>query len=272
MEKQDYSRFSSLSISNDLPITFVNFDHNIDNYFQKLQISTLEELFNAYDNGVFNNQRIKFNRELKGQIEILMSYYIGTPLIFDDYLEAIINISSVNSINAWFTDSSHRQSMRRLGITEEEFYMLYYYCSKKNEQILSSHNGKVNVMDIIRGFANENEYKMMLPGTLNEQDLKVIQNIKFKADFLETYLANEKKVEAELKQVNDTEGGFVQMAGEEVKSNKQRPISKMMQRKIIRNLESQIKYLLKERENLDTQIELLQNQLENIKTTGGIKK
>ena len=83
MEKKDYSKFSKVVIKENLPITFISDEYNKSIYdiFDKLNIRTLEDLFVAYDNGFFNDNRKRFYTEIKGQIELLMSYYMKTPLV-----------------------------------------------------------------------------------------------------------------------------------------------------------------------------------------------
>lgn len=254
MEKQDYSKFRSISISSDLPITFVGFTFaNIDDYFQNLGINTLEELFVAYDNGVFNDRRKKFNAEVKGQTEILMSYYMGTPLIADEFLETKINIRDNDSINAWLEDRKNTQALFRLGITDEERMLLYQYCINKKEYILADENSNARIMEIIKEFATDKEYQSgIMANTSNKNYLKVIQNIKFKADFFEKYLENKRYLEA----------GLISQPSNNT----------IVDRTVVQSLETQMKFLLKARSNIDTQIELLQSQLANVKNAGGIRK
>lgn len=254
MEKQDYSKFRSISISSDLPITFVGFTFaNIDDYFQNLGINTLEELFVAYDNGVFNDRRKKFNAEVKGQTEILMSYYMGTPLIADEFLETKINIRDNDSINAWIEDRENTQALFRLGITDEERMLLYQYCINKKEYILAEENSNARIMEIIKEFATDKEYQSgIMVNTSNKNYLKVIQNIKFKADFFEKYLENKRYLEA----------GLISQPSNNT----------IVDRTVVQSLETQMKFLLKAKSNIDTQIELLQSQLANVKNAGGIRK
>lgn len=248
MEKQDYSKFRTVSISNDVPIIFVG----MDDYFQNLGINTLEELFIAYDNGVFNDRRKKFNTEIKGQTEILMSYYMETPLIADDFLETGINISDNDTINAWLVDRENTQALYRLGITYKECALLYQYCINRKEHILADKNKNAEIMEIIKEFANDKEYQSsIMANTSDNVYLKVIQNIKFKSNFFEKYLERKKHLEAGL------------LA---------HPSNNVIDRTMVQSLEAQMKFLLKARSNIDTQIGLLQTQLANVKNAGGIRK
>ena len=87
MEKVDYSKYREVMIADGLPMTFVGDYHNdISSVFEKHNIKTLEDLFVAYENGVFNDKRRKYYAEIKGQTELLLSYYTNAPLVADDAL------------------------------------------------------------------------------------------------------------------------------------------------------------------------------------------
>lgn len=254
MEKQDYSKFKSMSISSDLPIAFVGYiNANIDDFFKNLGINTLEDLFIAYDNGIFNDKRKKFNMEVKGQTEILMSYYLGTPLIGDHFLEMTINIKDNDNINSWVGNRKNRQALLRLGLTDEECSLLYEYCINKKKYILADENHNARIMEIVKEFASDEEYQsVIIANTSNKKRLKVIQNIKFKADFFEKYLENKRYLEDGL-------------------TNQVTP-NTIIDRTVLQSLEVQMEFLLKAKSNIDVQIELLQSQLITVKNAGGIRK
>ena len=46
----------------------------------------------------------------------------------------------------------------------------------------------------------------------------------------------------------------------------------MIDSETIRNLQEQMQFLLRARDNLDAQIALVQNQLSNVKNAGGIRR
>lgn len=255
MEKHDYSKFKSVSIRSDLPITFVGDNYrdidDIYEFFKHLGINTLEELFVAYDNGLFNDRRKKYNAEVKGQTELLMSYYMGTPLIAEDVLEEWVNIGTVKNIESWlFDDKRIKKLLTRLGITREERWILHSFLITKKDFVIATRNHNTQIIDIIESFATDKEYQFgIVSDTFGKMYSKIIQNIKFKADFFKKYLESKKDIEM---------GLIIQPT--------------YVDRELVQKLEEQMKYLLRARNNLDAQIDLLQGQLTNIKNARGIRK
>ncbi len=255
MEKHDYSKFKSVSIRSDLPITFVGDNYrdidDIYEFFKHLGINTLEELFVAYDNGLFNDRRKKYNAEVKGQTELLMSYYMGTPLIAEDILEEWVNIGTIKDIESWvFDDKRIVESLTRLGITKEERRILHSFIYIKRDFIIASRNRNTQIIDIIESFAADKEYQSgIVSDAFGKMYSKIIQNIKFKTDFFKKYLKSKK----------DIEMGLIKQPT-------------YVDRELVQKLEEQMKYLLRARNNLDAQIELLQSQLSNIRKSREIRK
>ncbi len=251
MEKKDYSQFREVSIIDGLPIFLVgdvaNMRNDLFERLDKLGIKTLEDLFNAYDNGYFNDKRKKYNIEMKGQTELLMSYYMGTPLIADDILEERVNLNSLHDINEWYENDKLRNALLRVGISHEECRLLYKYCIDKHDKVLADENGMARILEIMSTFAKDKEYQGSMATTAySTEHIKSIQNIRFKANFFEKYL----------------EYGLTGRLSTNI----------IIDRNVVQNLEAQMKFLLRARGNIDSQIELLQTQLSNVKSTGGMRK
>lgn len=257
MGKKDYSKFREITIREDLPIKFISGEYNKDIYdvFEKINIKTLKDLFTAYDNGYFNDKRKRFNIEIKGQIELLMAYYMNTPLIASGVLNKRVNMQSHDTINELYENYEFRNELKRVGISKAEFIMLYQYCMNRQGHISTYEDGTLSIMHIIQKFIDDKEYQSGITATTpsyNQSDILVIQNLKFKAELYERYLGYEKQLEqygTGYKNVN----GAVDFG-------------------VIQELEKQMKFLLKARNNLDAQIEWLQSQLTNVRNAGGIRK
>jgi hypothetical protein len=259
MEKRDYSKFRDLLIDRDLPISFVNSPTDslpYEEYFKKLNIRTLEDLFNAYDNGVFNDRRKKHNIEVKGQTELLMSYYIGTPLIGDVILDKTIHIDTKLLNNMYNSrEDDIWTKLARIGFSGQEIYFIYSYIHS-NREFLVTENGTQKVFEIIKRFANDKPFQAKIISEESKRfadfDVKSMQNFVFKTKFLEQYMENKK----------------LQATGFPFKN-----VSKegLADRTTIQALESQMEFLLNEKETIDKQIEVVQNQLNNIKKAGGMR-
>ena len=257
MEKKDYSQFREVSIIDGLPIFLVgdvaNMRNDLFERLDKLGIKTLEDLFNAYDNGYFNDKRKKYNIEMKGQTELLMSHYMGTPLIADDILETRVNLNSQDDINEWYENDKLRNALLRVGISYEECRLLYHYCIEKHDKVLADENGMARILEIMSTFAKDKEYQGSMTTTAySTEHIKLIQNIRFKANFFEKYLEKKRYLEEGLTDRLST--------------------NIIIDRNVVQNLEAQMKFLLRARGNIDSQIELLQTQLSNVKSTGGMRK
>ncbi len=194
MEKNDYSQFRKINIKNELPIFFIGnifcgMGNDILEFLDGIGVKTLEDLFKAYDNGYFNDITKKYNVEIKGQIELLMAYYMGTPLIAENVLEETININSLVSINEFYINNEITYALMKIGITDEERYIIYNYCMTKNERLVTDGNGNITIMDIIKSFITDKEYQSaIIAAAYSENYLRLIQNIIFKAKIFEEYL------------------------------------------------------------------------------------
>lgn len=254
MEK-DYSKFREIMVKDDLPFKFISNDFRRDIYsvFEELGIITLEDLFIAYDKGVFNNGRKRFYVEIKGQIELLMTYYMNTPLIGDEALERRVNVKSQDSINDW--DVRSKNELKRVGISPAESYMLYDYCSQNGSKMITRPDGTISVLQIMRNFADDDKFQSGIVTTMPEryprEDI-IIQNLKFKTELYETYMDHKRYLEKNGR-------GF-------------RSINGFVDSDLIRDLNKQMKFLIKAKDNIDIQIMELQEQLANIKSVRGKKK
>lgn len=256
MEK-DYSKFREITIKEDLPIKFISGEYNKDVYdvFEKLNIKTLEDLFIAYNNGYFNDKRKRFYVEIKGQTELLMAYYMNTPLIADDVLETRINLKSQDTISERYENYKFCNDLKRVGISKAEYFMLYQYCMNKCGKISTYEGGTLSILHIMQKFTEDIEYQSGITATTpayNQNDILVIQNLKFKTELYEKYIEHKKHLD-------QGDIGFKNLNG-------------AVDFGVVRELESQMKFLLNARNNLDAQIELLQSQLTNVKNAGGMRR
>lgn len=243
-KKNDYSRYKGIMIEDGLPISFIG---GVVSHLRNLNIKTLRDLFMNYDNGFFNDQRKKFNPELKGTTELLLAYYTGAPLIADNFLFHELNIQTKDDIYGWVDDGKFWNNMSRLGLGSEEKFALEEYLMENYKNI--NNDEPLTILELIKNFAYfDNYHHGKIASGYNAffigstDYMKVVQNLKFKAKFFEIYL-NSKELS---KDVVDKE--------------------------TIKKLESQMKSLLQRRYDLDCQLILLQKQLSNIKNDGGIRR
>ena len=243
MEKVDYSKYREVMIADGLPMTFVgDLSNDISSVFEKHNIKTLEDLFVAYENGVFNDKRRKYYAEIKGQTELLLSYYTNAPLVADDALNRKLDFSSRYALSEWYVDRNMLNGLYRCGITLAEYHILFSYAIDNREKIMISDRTET-FLSIINRFANDKGYQSQLSATSyspSDTRLQQIQNIIFKSKIYEKHLQS-KNID-----VIDSE--------------------------TIRNLQEQMQFLLRARDNLDAQIALVQNQLSNVKNAGGIRR
>lgn len=258
MEK-NYSKFGEIKIKEDLPIKFIgrnSLNKDVYGVFEKLNIKTLEDLFIAYNNGDFNDKRKSFFPEIKGQTELLMAYYMNTPLVADEILETRINFESYDTINEQFENNKFCSDLGRAGISTAEQFMLYRYCINKQGKIMSTYaHSTLSIMSIMQRFADDEEYQAGIIATATsytKDDLLIIQNLKFKSKLYENYMEHKKDLE-------QGGTGFKNVNG-------------AVDFEVVGELKSQMNFLLNARKNLDTQIELLQSQLTSVKNAGGIRK
>lgn len=247
MEVNDYSKFKKIKINGDLPISFLSFDkyHDVLDVFKRLNIETLEDLFKAYDEGYFNDKRKRYNIEIKGQTELLMAYYMNTPLVGDKLLEKTVSIGLKEIINQQFENPKFVNDLMRVGISRIESFVLYQYSIFISPKLKEDENKtSIRLNQLIKMFANDKEYQSVLTATNTYNEIEVIQNLKFKSNFYETYLENKRAVKE----------GF---DGSDV--------SKVTDKVSIEELRDQLCFLLKTRDNLDEQIALLQKQLDNVR-------
>ena len=147
MAKKDYSGFRNIKLS-DLPIEFVvsNCSENYPKILSDNGITNLEELFEAYDNGIFNDGRKTGYKTLKGTIEILKNNYLGEPLIADSYLDL-----KIGQLEYGIFSDEIRYKIDRLGLTIGEMNILGDYCRKKIE----SDENKYSNLSIINNILSQ---------------------------------------------------------------------------------------------------------------------
>lgn len=237
------NEINNLNINSDLVI-FI--DKETLAYLSKLNINTLGELFDAYNSGAFNDKRKKYNKNLVGQIEFLMSYYLKTPLIATELLKESILINEGHCFYKTKSDNILSNNLSRAGFTGGEYVLIGNYISEKGDEFIDYTGRKATaatIIEIINKFVNDREYQLALISRYPEKSelQKSIRNIKMKC---EIYIKNIKFGRGHYDEVFTT----------------------------IRDLEEQMNFLVKARNRLDIQIELLQNQINNVKNNGGIKK
>lgn len=237
------NEINNLNINSDLLI-FI--DKETLDYLNKLNINTLGELFEAYNNGVFNDKRKKYNKNLVGQIEFLMSYYLKTPLIATELLKEPILINEGRRFYKTKSDNILRNNLYRAGFTGHEYVLIGNYIIDKGDEFIDYTGRKATdetIIKIINKFVNDREYQLALISRYHEKDeiQKSIRNIKMK---YEIYIKNIKFGRGYYDATFAT----------------------------LEDLKEQMNFLVKTRNRLDVQIELLQNQINNVKANGGLKK
>jgi hypothetical protein len=124
---------------------------------------------------------------------------------------------------------------------------------EKHDKVLADKNGMARMLEIMSTFAKDKEFQSSMTTTAySTEQIKLIQNIRFKANFFEKYLEEKRYLE----------DGLTGRLSTNI----------IIDRNVIQNLEAQMKFLLRARGNIDSQIELLQTQLSNVKSTGGMRK
>ena len=245
-----YSKFRKISIETDIPINFLSV-YYIKSYLKKLNIQTLEDLFNAHDKGIFNDDRKRYNMEIKSQTEMLMSYYMETPLIVDQTLEERIYFKEASNLDLWF-NQKHYNALVRSGLASDEIQVLYNYMLDRHEDIISIFDNTITILKVLKKFADDKMYQSgLVSSDLGNKYSRTIQNIKFKSKFFEKHAENRTILGIEMPNANTNTA---------VDNN------------IIKDLESQIQFLKRAKENLNNQIDIAENQLSIVKKIGSIRK
>ena len=241
-----YSQFRNISIKKDLPIFFTSeIYNNIDEYFEKLGIETLEDLFAEYDKGTFNDKRKKFNKEIKGQTRLLMYYYMGTPLNGTEVLNEEIPNDNIHIFNDSFFDKKYEDELNFIGITNTELGMIYSYCV---HEINITDVYKPTLLDIMKDIIKDDQYlKSMVATTNYDSILKTIRNLIFKINFFETY----KK--------------FGRLMDEE-------DVSNISDGNMKKKLEEQKQLLLRSKQSIEKQLSQIENQINNIDNAKNTRK
>lgn len=260
MEKIDYSQFREVSI-NDLPIKFV-VSNTIEKYPKILEehgITNLEQLFNAYDRGLFNDGRKTGYKALKGMVEILKNVYLGEPLVADSYLEV-----KPNSFDGWAFDNEFNNKIKRLGLTIMEIIILEDYYAKKmftKEDDFSN----LNLMDIMNSFVNDKDYQTLIISEAITFVDRVNERHGYKPDRNEplgSYTTNRVK---ELQNLIFK----ISVLSNYYKKNKENTQS---QDEVLVSLKKELESLFSMKKGLDYQIQLLEGQIESLNGSKGIKR
>lgn len=110
--EKDYSPFRFINVFTDLPINIhigneKNVKHVVSSQLADYGITTLDQLFQAYDEGMFDDLRKSGHKTIKGIVEILKNVYLGEPLIVD----AIVD-----------DKTAPLATLFRFGFTEDELF------------------------------------------------------------------------------------------------------------------------------------------------------
>lgn len=246
-----YSKYKDMLIKTDLPIFFTkNRIDNIDKYFESLGIVTLQDLFEAYDRGKFNDNRFKFNKEIKGQTKLLKYYYEGTTFGTIELLDKKIPMCDTESLNEWFFRQGLTEALNMIGMTEWEQHMLHNYCYAHRTKY---EKREVSIIYMMNEMKNDKVYlKNLMSHLSSEEEYKTLRNLLFKIGFYKTYKRDQKLV----KQGTISDDVLNTIADVESMDN----------------LEEQLELLKEIKKSIDRQIDLAEKQKKNITTAVDIRK
>lgn len=120
MARIDYSIFRHINIFTDLEIDLhigdeKNVKNVISSQLENYGIETLEQLFESYDNGLFDDLRKSGHRTIKGIVELLKFRYLNEPLVADQ----VLTEKAVSTEHLVMTTKLERDLLR-LGFTQDE--------------------------------------------------------------------------------------------------------------------------------------------------------
>lgn len=120
MSKIDYSIFRYINIFTDLEIDLhigdeKNVKNVISSQLESYGIETLEQLFESYDNGLFDDLRKSGHRTIKGIVELLKFRYLNEPLVADQVLS-----EKVVATERLVMTNKIERALLRLGFTQDE--------------------------------------------------------------------------------------------------------------------------------------------------------
>lgn len=180
----DYSKFKTKTID-ELPIQFLNLPNSMaQDLLDNKQLTTLYDLFIAYDNNLFSDFRKPLIMQLKGEIEILRNIYLGEPLTADSILMEL------------FTDiigsEEKQRQLQRLGFTIREFTILQNIYQIRNLPLDIS---LVDLLEYSKSLQPEVQAdETVLVDTINSMSKIEYHNLKFKSEFLVSYIENKEKI------------------------------------------------------------------------------
>ena len=131
---EQYKQFEHINIFSDLPIDITivagtsGKKHVID-FLSNLNINNLAQLFEAYDNGVFNDGRRKYNKLIKASIELLRFKYLQEDIVADVIMSESIEteLIGVNNNLKNITSKSSNKLCRLLGTFNTQLIIDNYF-------------------------------------------------------------------------------------------------------------------------------------------------
>ncbi len=261
MEK--YKQLEHINIFDDLPINILLINgayqkKRVIEFFDNLGISNLSQLFEAYDNGVFNDGRKKHNKLIKASIELLRFKYLREDIIADVFLFEKIKTEKVGLYDIMSSESRNKL-MRLLGsdcsyLLESYFntggsYKDVYY-GQENKKRKNMEN--ISIFGLLRAFRDDTE---------------------FRNDILESHLEgkwkSEKNFECDSEDIHDILQRIVLI--EEYRASKlDRPTEEI--EAAITHRQKELKRLQNQRRILDKQIEMIEANISSLQEERGMKK
>lgn len=182
---------TNLNIYNDMPFKFLKIEeyHNCCSKYEYLKgmgIETLDDLITAYHEGKFNNRK-KINKSLKGEIELLDTYYNDADLVNEKLLSTYLNVSDFIH-----NEEGIHNLLETLGFNNVEANLIYNYAMNQFKNI--SYDKKFLITDILKEVGDSIilELDSFNAENTNFPVDEVKQNIKFKIFFYKEYVLRNK--------------------------------------------------------------------------------
>lgn len=163
-----YEGFEDLNIFEDLPINIELCGHyskkdriEIVKLLNEFNITNLAQLFEAYDRGVFNDGRKKYNKAIKGTIELLRFKYLQEDIISDLILSEKVGYDKDDFGKKLLDSLSWHKLIRLLG-TRNGIIIYNYFNScgvYKNEiGTPTQFNKDISFFELLDIFASDMKY------------------------------------------------------------------------------------------------------------------
>lgn len=257
-----YKQFEHLNIFKDLPfdITFVNGNltpkKKVIETLTNLNISNLAQLFEAYDNGAFNDGRKGENKNIKASIELLRFKYLQEDIIADVFLSEKIETEKVGVYDDSMSSKSSKKLRRLLG-TDSAFILESYFNTAGNykpryfgEEYKARRSMKnISIFNLLRMFIEDTEY--------HNNILK---------RHLEGKWKNEKCFEIDSTEIQDILQR-IELVIEYVALKSTKPLKEIDA--IIKNRQKELERLQNQRRLLDIQIEVLEANISSLQEERG---